>query len=272
MKNKKQPPKLIHEYSVEELLKFMDSSEGSQSIAQKSEEEYIDNEVVKFLAYYDIKPGIHRINSKVLFKLFKAWTKNKTYKQADFLNNLRIQFESNKKILNYEKYLYFKINKSLVNITRFLEEAKPKKITFRKTMFYKRFMEEFIEEHKLFKGPIYVEADILYYLFDFYNYKKGRRSIGYERFVSMCYLYFPYKQLGFGSTWFGVNESIKNMITPEWVNTWRQGRVKYGYITKDKKTEYKDKLYLQKNLKEETQRQKILYPETLPDKEQKKSS
>jgi hypothetical protein len=248
----------------------MDSSAGSESIVQKSEEEYIDNEVVKFLAYYNIKPGSFKINSKILFKLFKAWTKDKTYKYQDFTRNLQLQFNQNIKIINYERFVYFKIDKNLVNITRFLEEAKPKKITFRKTMFYKKFMEEFIEEHKLGKGPIFIEADILYYLFDFYNHKKGRRMIGYERFVSMCHLYFEEKQLGFGSTWFGVNESIKNMITPEWVSTWRQGRVKYGYITKIKDPEQKSKLYLQKGLKEETQKQKILYSETLPEKEQKK--
>lgn len=266
MENKNQPPKLIHEYSVEELLKLMDSSQGRESLTEKSEEEYIDNEVIKFLAYYDIKPGSYKVNSKILFKLFKAWTKDKTYKYADFFRNIQLQFNPTQKKLHHEKFTYFKIDKNLVKITRFLEEAKPKKITFRKTMFYKRFMEEFIEEHKLDKGPIYVEADILYYLFDFYNQKKGRRGIGYERFVSVCHLYFNEKQLGFGSTWFGVNESIKNMITPEWVSTWRQGRVRYGYITKNKTPEQKSKLYLQKTIKEETQKQKILYSETLPEK------
>lgn len=267
MENKKQSPKLVHEYSVEELLKLMD--ESKEDVSKKPEEEYVENEVIKFLVYYDIKPGIYRINSKLLFKLFKAWCKDKTYKYETFTRNMLNQIEKKFSSKNLEKFQYFKINKSLLNITRFLEEAKPKKIIFRKTMFYKKFMEEFIEQHKLAAGPIFVEADILYYLFDYHNQKKGRRLIGYERFVSMCHLYFPEKQLGFGSTWFGLNESIKTLITPEWVKTWRQGRVKYGYLTKIKNPENKNKLYLQKGLKEETQKQKILYSETLPEKEQK---
>lgn len=266
MENKKQSPKLIHEYSVEELLKLMDSSK--EEVTTKSDEEYVDNEVIRFLAYYDIKPGTYRINTKLMFRLFKAWSKDKTYKYADFIRNMYSQLEKKYTSINFEKFQYFKINKTLINITRFLEEAKPKKIIFRKTMYYKKFMEEFIEQHKLAAGPIFVEADILYYLFDFYNHKKGRRLIGYERFVSMCHLYFPEKQLGFGSTWFGVNESIKELITPEWVKTWRQGRVKYGYLTKIKNPENKNKLYLQKGLKEETQKQKILYSEVLPEKKQ----
>ncbi len=267
MENKKQPPKLIHEYSVEELLNMMDSSK--EDLTQKTEEEYVDNEVIRFLAYYDIKPGTYRINGKIMFRLFKAWSKNKTYKYTDFVRNMYSQIEHKYTNKDYEQVKYFKINKTLLNITRFLEEAKPKKIIFRKTMFYKKFMEEFMEQHKLSAGPIFVEADILYYLFDYHNHKKGRRMIGYERFVSMCHLYFPDKQLGFGSTWFGVNESIKELITPEWVKTWRQGRVKYGYLTKIKNPENKSSLYLQKGLKEETQKQKILYSEVLPEKEQK---
>lgn len=267
MENKKQPPKLIHEYSVEELLNIMDSSK--EDLTQKTEEEYVDNEVIRFLAYYDIKPGTYRINGKIMFRLFKAWSKNKTYKYNDFVRNMYNQIEHKYTNKDYEQVKYFKINKTLLNITRFLEEAKPKKIIFRKTMFYKKFMEEFMEQHKLSAGPIFVEADILYYLFDYHNHKKGRRMIGYERFVSMCHLYFPDKQLGFGSTWFGVNESIKELITPEWVKTWRQGRVKYGYLTKIKNPENKSSLYLQKGLKEETQKQKILYSEVLPEKKSK---
>lgn len=268
MEKNKQPPKLLHEYTVEELLGLIGSP--TEEIKQKSEEEYVENEVIRFLAYYDIKPGNHRINTKLMFKLFKSWSKNKAYKYKDFLKNTLNQLQSEKELKNYEKISYFKIDKSLLNITRFLEESKPRRVNFRKTLFYKKFMEEFIEQHKLASGPIYVEADILYYLFDFYNQKKKRRMISYERFVSMCHLYFPEKQLGFGSTWFGVNESIKSLITPEWVKTWRQGRVRYGYISKNKKEEFKNKLYLQKNLKKETQLQKILYSETLPKEKSEK--
>lgn len=265
---KNKQPKLIHEYTVEELLSLIGSP--TEEIKHKSEEEYVENEVIRFLAYYDIKPGNYKINTRVLFRLFKSWSKNKTYKYQTFLRNMFNQLQSGRKTHNAEKSVYLKVDKSLLSITRFLEESKPKRVNFRKTLFYKKFMEEFIEEHKLASGPIYVEADILYYLFDFYNQKKKRRMISFERFVSMCHLYFSEKQLGFGSTWFGVNESIKSLITPEWVKIWRQGRVNYGYISKNKKQEFKNKLYLQKNLKEETQLQKILYSETLPKEKSQK--
>jgi hypothetical protein len=268
MENNKSSPKLINEYSVEELLKLMDSSK--EDVTQKSEEEYVNNESIRFLAYYDIKPGNHRISTKLLFKLFKSWTKDRSYKYENFVRDLFSQLEIKNTTFRREKYQYFKINKNILNITRYLEESKPKKIIFRKTMFYKKFMEEFLEQHNIKAGPIFVEADILYYLFDYYNQKKTRRMVSYERFVSLCHLYFESKQLGFGSTWFGVNESIKSLITEEWVKTWRQGRVKYGYIIKEKDKELKSKLYLQKNLKEETQLQKILYSETLPKEESKK--
>lgn len=271
MENKKQPPKLIHEYSVEELLNMMGTAtpENPEQIKEKTEEEKIDNQVIKFLLYYDIKPGTQRISSKTLFRLFKSWNKDTSFKYSQFLKDMFSSLQLRHTTQDFKTISYFKLNKSLTNIVRFIEEAKPKKILFRRTMNYKKFMEEFLAEHNLKAGNIFVEADILYYLFDFHNSKKGRRMIGYERFVSMCHLYFPDKQLGFGSTWFGVDESIKAMITPEWIKTWRQGRVKYGHLVKEKSKEKRSSLYLQKGLKEETQLQKILYSETLPKKEPK---
>lgn len=264
--SKRQSEKLINEYSVEELLKLIETSADKEDITVKTEEEQINNEVIRFIIFYDIKPGNYRINSKTLFKLFKAWNKNKNYKHSDFLKNMHHCLERK---FGKSNITYLKINKSLTNIVRFIEEAKPKRITFRKTMFFKQFLEEFMEEHKLTAGPIYVEADILYYLFDYYNHKKKRRMISYLNFVSMCHLYLPFRQLGFGSTWFGVNESIKNLITPEWVKTWRQGRIQHGFISKSKKEEYKKKIYVQDVKRDKAHRSKILYYETLPDKESK---
>lgn len=267
MENKKSPPKLINEYSVEELLELMGSSK--EDVSQKSEEEYVSNQSIRFLAYYDIKPGNHRISTKMLFKLFKSWTKDKSYKYEDFVKDLYNQLEMKTTTFQRNKHQYFKINKNILNITRYLEESKPKKIIFRKTMFYKKFMEEFLEQHNIKAGPIFVEADILYYLFDYYNQKKTRRMVSYEKFVSLCHLYFDTKQLGLGSTWFGVNESIKSLITEEWVKTWRQGRVKYGYIIKEKSKETKSKFRIH-TYNEERQKQKVLYSETLPEEESEK--
>lgn len=131
-------------------------------------------------------------------------------------------------------------------------------------------MEEFVTLHNIKPGSIYIESDILYYFFDYHNHKKQRKLISYYTFVSMCHLYFSSKQLGYGSTWFGVSEDIKNLITPEWIKVWRQGRVKYGYIIRKKSEEIKNKIYEDQYKTEEKQKSNILYPETLPENKPEK--
>lgn len=267
MSNKKDRPKFINEYSVDELLELL-SSGGNvdpDEITELSEEEQIDNSVVKFLIYYDIKPGNYSISIKALYKLFNSWNKEKKMDITYFLKTINIFF--NKKNLNYNYYhnSYIKINTSMAKITKHIEDIKRKKINTRLNKYHLKYMDEFLTLNNIKAGPVYVEADILYYLFDYYNFKKKRKHISYQKFVSMCFLYFSFRQLGFGSMWFGVTENIKDLITPEWVKVWRQGRVNYGYITKKKSKEKKTKLYTTSYSTEEVQKRKILYAETLPE-------
>jgi hypothetical protein len=267
--NKK--PKLLTEYSVEELLGLMGSSSEKINEEQpQSDEDKLQNIVIKFLVYYDIKPGRYTINARTLYKLFRSWNKDHDMTYPEFFRNLFHQFPKKHKIINYKLYDHIKINKSLSTIVTHLEEKPKKKINTTKGKNQLRYMEEFLSIHNIKEGSVYIESDILYYLFDYYNHKKKRKPINFIAFVSMCHLYFKTRQLGYGSVWFGVNEAIKDLITPEWVKIWRQGRVKYGYISKKMSKKKKDEIYTTTWSNEEVQKRKILYPESLPEKKQKK--
>lgn len=273
MLDKDNKPKLLHEHSVDELLKMLDSgSEVKQEELKNSkEEDEVQNTVIRFLIHYDIKPGKYKISVRTLLKLYKCWSKDRNIKYMEFWNAMNGQFQISRYKIDSNKISYISVNTSLAKITKHIEEYRPKKIKIRNTKNHLKYMEEFLSLNNIKPGPIFVESDILYYFFDYYNYKKKRKFINYYNFVSMCHLYFTSKQFGYGATWFGVSEEIKNLVTPEWVKVWRQGRVKYGYIIRQREEEEKNKLYTSEYKSEEYQKKKILYPESLPENKSKKS-
>jgi hypothetical protein len=227
------------------------------------DDERTDSPVIKFLIYYDIKPGTYSISIKTLYKLFRLWNKDHKIEEAEFVRKLHGQFP-------YGDNRFIKINKSLASILIHIEDKPKRTINTTKGQNQLRYMEEFLSVHNLKPGKIFIECDILYYLFDYYNHKKKRKPINFIAFASMCRLYFKTKQLGYGSLWFGVNEAIKDMITPEWIKVWRQGRVKYGYISKKMSKKKKDQIYTTPWYDEEAQKKAILYPESLPEKKSQK--
>ena len=56
--------KLLHEYTEEELLKLL--GEPTSEVTTSNEEDQIKNDVVRFVLFYDIKPGEENVNSKLL--------------------------------------------------------------------------------------------------------------------------------------------------------------------------------------------------------------
>jgi len=269
MSNNNNKPKLVHEYSVDDLLKILSDStsdDSAEEIKHLTEEDQIENRVVKFLVYYNITPGKYSINIKALYKLFVSWCKDRSIKYPEFERTIRLHLQVKRHKSNYIFSNHVKVNTSLSKITKHIEDTSKKIINSKKNINHIKYIEEFFDLHGLKSGNIYVEADILFYLFGFHNDKKKRAAIPYRTFLNICSLYFSVKQLGFGSTWFGLNESVKNLVTPEWVKVWRQGRVNYGYITQEKSKENKSKLYTSIRKTEKSQKKKILYVETLPEK------
>lgn len=273
MQNKPKTPKLLNEYSVDELLDLFNSSSEEQQteFKQLDEEDKIYNVVIKFLIYYDIKPGIYKINGKTLYKLFKSWNRgNDPISYDSFVHQMNGQFKTKTQVIYGRKNPYFSVSTSLAKITKHLEEKSKRIIKFKKSKNHLRYMEEFLNKHNIKAGKIFVESDVLYYMFDSHQYKKKRKMISYFNFISLCHLFFETKELGLGMTWFGVSEEIKDLVTPEWLSVWRQGRVKYGYMQKKTRQEVKTKIHTTKWRTEEIQKNKMLYPETLPKNESQK--
>jgi hypothetical protein len=272
MLNNPKTPKLLNEFSVDELLQMFNSSntEEQQEFKELNEEDKIQNVVIKFLIFYDIKPGIYKINGKTLYKLFRSWNRGNDPISYDlFVKQMNGQFKTKNQMLYGKNNPYFSVSTSLAKITKHIEEKSKKIVRFKKSKNYLRYMEEFLNRHNIKPGNIYVESDVLYYMFDSYQHNKKRKMMNYFNFISLCNLFFETRELGLGTTWFGVSEEIKNLITPEWLTVWRQGRVKYGYIQKKTRQEVKTKIHTTKWTTEEVQKRKMLYPETLPKNESK---
>ena len=256
--------KLLHEYTEEELLKLL--GEPTTEVTTSNEEDQIKNDVVRFVLFYDIKPGEENVNSKLLYKLYKSWSPLKKDKatinqfNSIFLSIFARSHTSAPDPFKYPNRTFYRIDKSISHLFLKMEQNRRKKIHIRSSKNYKRYAEEFMEMYNIKPGSLYVEADLLYHIFDNYQYTKKRKIISENNFRDLFSLYLPTKRTEHYFLWFGVDESIKNLLTPELVNNWRQGRVKYG---KKKTKERAKKVYSKID-------EKFIYPEINNKKDEQK--
>lgn len=216
MENKKLPTEL----DIEELLKAVEQA-PKEVISKKTAEEQVENKIFQFVMFYDIKPGYHKVPKRLIHIMYKYWSKEKMPRNA-------FTYEFHKVFTGKENTTNYFLNKSVATLLKQHESDKPKKIDYTKSKTYQKLFADYLNHYNIKPGNLYVECDLLYYLFDMFVTKKRRASIGFFKFFSLIANKFNKKDLGYGVTWFGVDESIKQHLPQEVVERWRQGRAKYA--------------------------------------------
>lgn len=215
--------------SVEELLKTLEKGDN----AKKPPPTETNDPVFDFLAAYNILPGKHKIAEQLLFKLFKQFNKiyNKNRRQfnIDVGNYLPHAYSGIKKfyLINQD---YLQIGETLLKI------VSGKKIKVNTSKAHINQFEAFMDQNSLHPDNLFVEGDILYYVYNNWCDKNKRRHMAYTKFLQLCEMYYEKKRMSNNNIyWFGVNENIKLLITKEQVLNWREGRAKkYGNDKPDK--------------------------------------
>lgn len=202
--------------STEELLKLLDSLDD---IEQEIEHQF-DNSVLSFVQNFNLNPGKDKVTKKHLHKLYNLWNrKPEKITQHSFTSELAKYFK-------HDTSFYY-IDKSLFNIADFIQkEIKKRKIDKTKSKKWHTHFTDFIEATELSPGKVYLEIDILYYIYVVWR-KLNRKYISLSRgnFTSICHLYFELKTISKNDLyWVGVSENIKNLITPSEVARWRNTR------------------------------------------------
>jgi hypothetical protein len=235
--------KLPTEISLQDLLK---SIEGQELVDGEIKFSF-DNPVLSFIQAFNITIGKEKISDAVLHELYRIWNKSTVVDKRTF----NLQFGKYIPSVQINRRYYF-VNSNVLKIATQLEELKEKRRTRNrsKSIKWHKHFEAFLEETGIKPGTVYVESDILHYVYNNWCDDTRKKSwLGRESFDDICKLNFEYKTLTRNKMlWFGVNSKIKQLITKEEVERWREGRITYG-----KTKNSKEKAYFKVPEKEETE-------------------
>jgi hypothetical protein len=217
----------LTDYSDEELLEALEQKKGEQK-AQEHE-----TDVPLFLSFYKIKPGKDLVNKRLFYKLYKYWSVSPI---SQVLFGLQINqflkphsigantyFYVNQKAMDLSKQAYDLILKHTEDATKIPN--------------WKSHWDKFIGYYNIKSGVYFIEAYILYNLYDKFVYEtRKKRPLGYSSFINFCRLTFEKEKLtADGITYFGVHDSIKNHITDDEQQQLREDRKQqHGKKTKPK--------------------------------------
>jgi hypothetical protein len=229
--------------SVEDLLKVLETAK--QEPEDTTEPDTSDT-IFNFLTAFNILPGKHSVSDNLLFKLFKLFDTQYTKSKQSF--NIVVSQYLPKRLSGNR--VFYLINNDMLQIGKtILNKIKSKKKDITKSKSAHKKFERFLSNNGLEPGTVYVEADILYYVYNCWCDKVRNQPISYLRFVHLCDLYFEKKSMsGYKYIpWYGLNENIKNCITEEIVENWRIGRAKKQGISTHKLHIKEGALYGKKN-------------------------
>lgn len=185
--------KLPSELSEEELLKSLESEE--EIIPQAA------NNVVAFLLFYNIEPGVFPVKSRVLYKLYTKYTKEPVPVQV-------FSLEVGNYIKNVTGYLH--INKSAFKIADKTFELLQKR-NYQTSPILKRHYENFIKTYNFQIGSIWTCSNDLYQEYRNWCKKVGRRRpISKMNFNKLCILYFKEKIVK-GKKYYGINRKLDHV-------------------------------------------------------------
>ena len=248
--------KLPQELSLEELLAAAlteDNQDESPEMEITSE-----NPFISFLQTFNIKSGRQKVNVRSLYQFFVHWSGHYEITHVSFIAGIR-KFIS-VSMINTCRYAHINISAyEFEDIVTKFKNFNRRKVGGSK--FYIAHFNNFLNDTGIASGDIYVEYDILYYVYGRWCDSIRRKvPLSQGAFLRLCELHFDKKYLSVGfMPWFKINEQIKQLITKEEISRWREGRSKYGKV-KTEKTNNKEKRF---------QKQR-LYHETFKEKEPKK--
>lgn len=221
----------IDKASEEDLLKIL---EGDTSVEQAYD---FDNDVDIFLSLFTITPGDNLLSVKIFYELYYKWSKNPIHRN-DFPKKvgkyLPITTSKGNLFFSISALPIFLKNKVLAHIASRINT--PNKLT---SPIHKRHFDNFLSFYKIKRGRYYIQAYVLYYLYDKWTFKtKTKNTLGYKYLINFLKLYFPNKMKAKHGTsvyWFAVHKSILEHITTTEINEIIQG-YQYQYGNKTKKT------------------------------------
>lgn len=235
--------RLPHQLSEDELIDIIEAKEEplheqySETLEEIINYPTMSDDVVAFLSVYSIQPGNDVVVHRMLYELYKLWSKTPVTK-GEFSH------EVGKYLLIQQRHgkLYYLINKDSMRLTKAaFDLINEKSIDKSKSLPWRKHFESFLNKYEIKSGDYYVESYILYDLYDEYVYGIGKKSpLGEDQFFNMCKVYFLGKRITSNKvTWFGVDESITTVLTQQRLQSLRRNRLLHHGKKENKKKQRK---------------------------------
>jgi hypothetical protein len=220
--------KLPSELSEEELL----SSASNVSTEAVSEDVLQELDTLKFLTQFNIQSGAYPIGSKVLYNIYRQWSKTPVTNRI--FQNITTQHLINGYI-SLRRYYYINISTFKLSEKSILLSKKNLKDK-RKSPRYKQHFENFINHFSLDKGEfVWIPSYVLFYLYDrwVYSYKKTR-PLGRTNFVKFCSLYFEEKRIGSNQvSWYSVSKGVYSYVSEKEIKELKEAQKKHKKVKKN---------------------------------------
>lgn len=209
---------LPSQLTYEELMEVMNSSdeEIQPNVTQITD---FNNDIVPFLTNYGITPGETPVSKKLLYKLYKTYSK---YPHS----NMEFQTEVSNYISDRNAQYYF-INQDNFAISKHLYKE-TKKIEKTKSLTYQKHFQWFTEQRLVQSGHKWVEGFILFYIYKvFCKERNVNPKFGYKSFHKFLKLHFTFKRVKENrALWFRVDQDTHELLNEEEKNVIREARKK----------------------------------------------
>lgn len=206
---------LPSQLSEAEILALLDSEEEFEPQAEIFD--YTDD-IVPFLGFYKITPGVTLVSKKLLYKLYKTYSKQ-PLPQLDF--NIQVGRFIAPSAQNY------KLNMDQFAISNHIYKAE-KTRDKTKSLSYQKHFEWFTKEKKVEKGTKWVEGFILFFIYkDFCKSRRVNPKFGYVNFHKFLKLHFQFRRVKENrALWFKVDETTATIYNEEFCDKIRSARAK----------------------------------------------
>lgn len=201
----------------EEILALLDAEDELIEDELTQPFEY-SNDIVPFLSNYNITPGTTQVSKKLMYKLYKAYSKqpvdplNFTVQVSNYIQHDRDNF-----LLNIDQ---FAISKHIYQAEKTRDKTK--------SLGFQKHFNWFVEEAQVQKGKVWMEGFILFYVYkDFCKSRRVSPRFGYVNFHKFLKLNFEYKRIKENrSLWFKVDPKTAKFFSEEECEQIRTARTK----------------------------------------------
>jgi len=190
--------KLPHLATEQELLEAISKEEPAATVS--IQQPIFGNDIVSFLSFYEIQLGEDKVRFKMLYHLYKLWSKDPVSKET-FARQMSMY-------LGISHRGYYSINKGTLRLT---EEAfklvNEQTVNKAKSVPWRQHYESFLSYYQISPGKYYIESYILFVIYKEYIITTDRKALSYRQFNNLSKVYFKdCKQNDHGVYLFGINE------------------------------------------------------------------